>query len=213
MHHLTLIFLLTSNLLLSSYNNHQTKQKPKETKAVELPFKKTGITILLQPFTDFPNADLIYISTQLRKIYSKVAIQAPIELPKNSIYAARKRHRAEIIIAFLSKQTKEGNLTIGLTTRDISTTKGNIPDWGIMGLGYCPGKACVVSSYRIKGKNKLEKVFKVAIHELGHTQGLPHCPISTCLMRDAKGKDQLDDEKAFCPKCKTVLIKAGWALQ
>jgi archaemetzincin len=202
-----------SILQWASLHNHQTNQKPKETNTIEAPIKKTEITILLQPFTDFPKADLLYISTQLRKIYGKVAIQAPIEFPNNSLNQSKKRHRAEIIIRFLSNQTKEGNLTIGLTTRDISTTKGNMPDWGIMGLGYCPGKSCIVSSYRIKGKNKWEKVFKVAIHELGHTQGLPHCPIPTCLMRDAKGKDTLDEEKAFCPKCKGILIKAGWALQ
>jgi archaemetzincin len=57
----------------------------------------------------------------------------------------------------------------------------------------------------------MEKLFKVAIHELGHTQGLKHCPVNDCLMRDAEGKDHLDEEKDFCKKCKAVLINAGWA--
>lgn len=46
--------------------------------------------------------------------------------------------------------------------------------------------------------------------ELGHTQGLNHCPEKTCLMRDAEGKDHLNELKDFCPKCKSVLVKVGW---
>jgi hypothetical protein len=30
-------------------------------------------------------------------------------------------------------------------------------------------------------------------------------------MHDAEGKDRLNEEKEFCKKCKSVLIKAGWA--
>lgn len=76
----------------------------------------------------------------------------------------------------------------------------------------------MASTFRLKGKNRLEKLFKVAIHELGHTQGLArtkskHCPEKSCLMRDAQGKDNWDQLKEFCPKCKPVLIQAGWALK
>jgi archaemetzincin len=81
-----------------------------------------------------------------------------------------------------------------------------------MGLGYCPGTACIASSYRLKKGNKLTQFYKVAIHELGHTQGLPHCSTKTCLMRDAEGGNPIDEENDFCPKCKKVLIAAGWAL-
>jgi archaemetzincin len=87
-----------------------------------------------------------------------------------------------------------------------------------MGLGYCPGKACIASTFRVKGKDKLEKLFKLSIHELGHTQGLArtktkHCPEKTCLMRDAEGKDHLDELKMFCSKCKPILENAGWSLK
>jgi archaemetzincin len=126
---------------------------------------------------------------------------------------SKTRYRADSLIAYLSKTTKPGFLTIGLTDKDISTTKEKIADWGIFGLGYCPGKSCIASTFRLKGKNRFEKLFKVAIHELGHTQGLDHCPVKTCLMRDAEGKDHLNEEKEFCGKCKSVLVKAGWALK
>jgi archaemetzincin len=101
---------------------------------------------------------------------------------------------------------------IGLTTKDISTTKGKFKDWGIMGLANCPGTACVVSTFRLN-KNKLsEQFYKVAIHELGHTSGLPHCKEKSCYLRDAEGGNPLDEEVAFCKRCTSHLKSKGWKL-
>jgi len=50
------------------------------------------------------------------------------------------------------------------------------------------------------------------IHELSYTQSLPHCPISTCFMRDVEGGNPLREEKGFCEKCKAVLVGRGWKL-
>jgi archaemetzincin len=41
---------------------------------------------------------------------------------------------------------------LGITDKDISSTKGVHADWGVMGLGFCPGSACVISSFRVKNK-------------------------------------------------------------
>ncbi len=171
------------------------------------------IIIDLQPFDDLPKEYLNYVHTELKKMYSDIEIKGSIPLPKNAWYAPRKRYRADLLISYLSKRTPDGHLTIGLTTKDISTTNGNIKDWGIMGLGYCPGKSCIASSFRLNKGNKLLQLFKVSIHELGHTQGIPHCPQKTCYMQDAEGKNKTDTEVGFCDKCKKVLVKAGWALK
>jgi archaemetzincin len=79
-----------------------------------------------------------------------------------------------------------------------------------MGLGKCPGKACVASSYRLSNNERLSQLFKVSIHELGHTQGLPHCEVKVCFMRDAEGRNPTNEEKGFCPRCKTFLKAKGW---
>jgi archaemetzincin len=171
------------------------------------------IIIDLQPFTDLPKEYLDHVHAELKKMYSDIEIKKAIPLPKPAWYEARKRYRADSLIAYLSRITPEGHLTIGLTTKDISTTNGDIKDWGIMGLGYCPGKSCVASSFRLKKERKLQQLFKVSIHELGHTQGIPHCPVKTCYMQDAEGKNKTDSETCFCDKCKNTLIKAGWALK
>jgi archaemetzincin len=181
--------------------------------AFNLQFKSNKIIIDLQPFDDLPKEYLNYVHAELKKMYSDIEIKKPIPLPKKAWYAPRKRYRADTLIHYLSSITPNGHLTIGLTTKDISTTNDNIKDWGIMGLGYCPGRSCVASTFRLNKAKRLEQLFKVAIHELGHTQGIPHCPVKTCYMQDAEGKNNTDNEIEFCTKCKVILTKAGWALK
>lgn len=168
------------------------------------------VTILIQPFTDINSETTKLITDQIKNVYPNVKILEAIDLPEGSYYKERNRYRADSIIHFLSKSTKNDFVTIGLTTKDISTTKGSIKDYGVMGLGFQPGKSCVASSFRLKKKNKNDQFFKVAIHEIGHTQGLAHCPEKTCFMRDAEGKNFTDEETDFCEKCKTFLKTKNW---
>ncbi len=171
---------------------------------------KEELFIYIQPFDDFPKNNLNYVVKELKKYYDKIEVKKPIPIPKNSLSKLTYRYRADSIIQFLSNETKSGHKTIGLTQKDICTKKGQYTDWGIFGLGYCPGKSCVVSTFRLTKINLKEQLFKVVIHELGHTFSLPHCPNKTCFMRDAEGGNPLNEETSFCPKCKEVLIEAGW---
>lgn len=171
------------------------------------------ITIEIQPFVGFSERDAKYIASEIMKIYPKVTVKAPINFPQTAFNKERKRYRADSLITFLATRTTEKHVTIGLTDNDISTTKGPAADWGVMGLGFCPGKACIASTFRLAKDQKIEQLFKVAIHELGHTQGLPHCVLNTCFMRDAEGKNPTNEEKEFCIGCKQLLVERGWILK
>ncbi len=152
------------------------------------------------------------VANQIQKIYPYVTIQPKILLPTSAYYSARNRFRADSLIATISRTTPAEHVTIGLTNKDISTTNGNVKDWGIMGLGYRPGNACIVSTFRLKKETLSSQFYKVCIHELGHTTGLDHCPEKTCFMRDAEGGNPIDEEIEFCDKCRKVLIKKGWKI-
>ena len=168
------------------------------------------ITIDIQPFADISKEDVQYVFNELKKNYPHIELNKAINLPQLAYYPTRNRYRADSLINYLSKITPDGHVTIGLTTKDISTTKDTIVDWGVMGLGFCPGNACMVSTFRLSKDQQLMQLFKVAIHELGHTQGLPHCSVKTCFMRDAEGHNTTNEEVEFCEKCKTFLVTKGW---
>ena len=170
------------------------------------------ITILIQPFEDVKPKQLTEISENIRKIYPKIKILKPIKFPQNTYYEPRNRYWADSIIKYLRTKTPENCVTLALTNKDISVTKGKVADFGVMGLGYRPGNACVASSFRLNPKNKNEQFYKIAIHELGHTQGLKHCPDKTCFMRDAEGKNPTNEEKDFCQNCKKVLRSKHWKI-
>lgn len=181
--------------------SEQQKEVIKQNKA---------LTILVQPFNDIDAENVEFIADEIRTMYPQVKVLDPIDFPKNTYYKPRNRYRADSLISFLSKNTEEGFVTIGLTSKDISATKGNVKDFGIMGLGFRPGNACIASSFRLNKKNGKEQFFKIAVHELGHTQGLKHCPIKECFMRNAEGKNPTNEETDFCEKCKQVLINKNW---
>jgi len=77
---------------------------------------------------------------------------------------------------------------IALTSKDICTNLNGQHCWGILGLSYLGRPYSVSSVSRIKS-DKANLLSKVAIHEVGHGLGLPHCKSpNPCLMKDAAGK-------------------------
>lgn len=174
---------------------------------------KRSIVICIQPFENFSTKLSDSIFRQIKQINPNTILKKQIPLMELAYYKPRDRYRADSIINFLKKVAGTDTIIIGLTNKDISTNKNNIQDWGVMGLSYCPGKTCVVSTYRLSKINLEQQFYKIAIHELGHTQGLPHCKNKNCYMRDAEGKNPTDEEKDFCSSCKSFLKRKGWILK
>lgn len=133
-------------------------------------------------------------------------------LPEAAFYKPRNRYRATVLLKNLDAYSGY-NKILGITTKDISTTSKNVYDWGIIGLANSPGKSCVISTFRIKTSNKKlfnDRFIKVALHELGHTMGLPHCTFSrTCFMEAAEGTVKSVDRETryLCLNCKKLIIQ------
>ncbi len=131
-------------------------------------------------------------------------------LPAAAYYKPRNRYRAPVLLTYLNTYSGYDNV-IGITTKDISTTNKGIYDWGVMGLGNCPGKSCVISTFRMRTPNRAlfnDRFIKVALHELGHTMGLPHCTFSkTCFMEAAEGsiKNVDRETRSLCTNCKKII--------
>ena len=178
-------------------------------------------TLYIQPLGQMlPDDDVAIVLTALRAVYGiAVRLLPRVELPPDAYYAPGRRYRAERLLDFLAPRLPSDGLRIlGLTAVDISTTKGKVHDWGILGLGSLDGAAGVLSAFRCHKKSRgpqhaRERLAKVAVHETGHTLGLDHCPQRGCLMEDAEGSVlSTDREYDLCPRCRGLLRQAGYVL-
>lgn len=84
----------------------------------------------------------------------------------------------------------------------------------IFGQAEAPGKSALISvarlnpkSYGKKSNDELfyRRILKEAVHELGHTFGLSHCPDPKCVMHFSNTIEDTDIKGAgFCEKCKKL---------
>jgi archaemetzincin len=177
--------------------------------------------LLIQPLgQELPNEDMALVKQALVAFYNvQIRVMPPVDLPDQAYYEPRRRYRAEKLLPFLlEKLPSDGDRILGLTGVDISTDKGSIKDWGILGLANLGGKECIVSAYRCH-KPSMERVpapillAKVAVHEVGHTLGLDHCAMRGCLMEDAGGSARTcDREFDICTRCRSKLRASGFIL-
>lgn len=143
-------------------------------------------------------------------------IQARVH-PTVPLTETRKAKRAGRYLAYdmltvlaRAADTQEGKV-LGVTEVDIVAEKDGNPEWGVLGLGSIDGKSCVLSTFRMRrtwdrgGADEptvRSRLWKTAIHEVGHTLGLEHCPTRGCVMEDGHGTVATTDrETDLCPSC------------
>ncbi len=189
---------------------HENASPKKGNPEIAVAENRRGRDIILLPLgNNLPQSVTDSVYRKIRTIVPGVTLAPAEALPRSAYFAPLKRYMADSLIAWMARRAGPKQVFAGITRDDISTTKGKAQYYRVMGLGYQPGKACVSSDSRMKNKSAF---WKVVIHELGHTTGLPHCTVKTCFMRDAEGGNPTDEEKEFCPSCKNELLKSGWKL-
>jgi archaemetzincin len=84
----------------------------------------------------------------------------------------------------------------------------------VYGEAQLGGKACIVSTFRLnEGSSELniqqkyiDRIVKEAIHELGHTFNLRHCPEHSCIMHYCRNEQDVDRKSdQLCRYCKIML--------
>lgn len=172
----------------------------------------------LLPIGDVDPQRVVIIAEELRSFYG-MSIRI---LPKRGHFKQAKlentyRYSASMVLSLLKPlKPADCDKILGITDVDIFTrkeVKGVVyPHWGIFGLGTMPGTECVVSDFRLRkfGKKANEFMVLVALHEVGHNLGLPHCDKHPhCLMNDAKGtaKTLFQEKKWLCGYCRKKIGK------
>lgn len=173
-------------------------------------FLKPVTTIKIQPLGDVSPQYINLVKKSVKTFYGYNCVVLLKKTITNSMLSKITK-RVDANKALLSNLSFD-NLLI-LTEKDICYNKDkNRPEYGIFGLGLNPGRTCIISTFRLKrgvsNKKTLERLEKVALHEIGHNIGLEHCEYDKkCMMNDAKGTiKQVDAEKVcFCEKCKNQI--------
>ena len=84
----------------------------------------------------------------------------------------------------------------------------------VYGEAQLGGTACVVSTFRLNegrsgtniSQKYIDRIVKEAIHELGHTFNLRHCPEATCIMHYCRNEEDVDrNSDQLCRYCVIML--------
>jgi archaemetzincin len=84
----------------------------------------------------------------------------------------------------------------------------------VYGEAQLGGAACIVSTFRLNegrsginiSRKYIDRIVKEAIHELGHTFNLRHCPEQTCIMHYCRNEEDVDRKSdQLCRYCIIML--------
>jgi archaemetzincin len=138
-----------------------------------------------------------------------------IALPEQTFMKNRNQYNAMALIKFLNEEFPHNSLKIlGVTERDLCNPILTY----VFGEAYMGGITAVMSTARLRVAQTgeqvarellLERVVKVALHELGHTFNIPHCHAERCVMRASNGLKDLDEKLNYvCDYCELLLFEA-----
>lgn len=128
----------------------------------------------------------------------KIAKQGPV--PQEAFHSRRQQYRADDFLKVA--RNEPGDRVLVVTNCDLYADNLHF----VFGLADSPGKVAVISLFRLRmGADKetfRHRAVKEAIHELGHTLGLPHCAKPRCVMRFSNSLGETDAKSAdWCAGC------------
>lgn len=163
--------------------------------------------IMLVPIGKITDIVTPHLTTVLIEVFGcKVVTAKKIEIPAGSFNKELNQYEAGAMLAALKKQFISPNeRKLGVTEADLYSPGLNF----VFGQAEFNSQFAVISLSRLHDENQfLTRVSKEAIHELGHTLGLDHCPNINCVMHFSNSLHDTDIKGiTFCLKCQPKLYE------
>jgi len=152
------------------------------------------------------------LGRDLKRVFDiQVRIVNHLEIPANSHNPQRNQYQATLFLIAMRRcmDPEKKERVLGVTDKDLYVEGLNF----VFGQAELSGFFAVISFARLHQSFYklpedrvlfLKRAKKEAVHELGHTFGLKHCPNSNCVMcfsNSLHDTDRKSDE--FCQSCKT----------
>ena len=169
--------------------------------------------LLLIPLGDLPSGLLTGLSGPLTETFGlSCRVAAPIPIPSAAYDRRRGQYLGDRILNTLARlEAPEAKRILGVIDADCYALGLNF----IFGQASLYGRECFIalprlrqSFYGLPEDEELfrERVLKEAVHELGHTYGLGHCPDPGCVMHFSNSLYDTDvKESTFCIHCRRLL--------
>lgn len=173
----------------------------------------SGHTILIAPVGNFDQSLTDAIAAEFRRVFGFKTISKPFSGDLDFAFdPGRDQYHSTAILEKLAAAFPEerADKIFALTHVDLF-----IPILTyVYGEAQLGGKACIISTYRLKEglsplnveKRYIDRIAKEAIHELGHTFRLRHCKDPTCIMHYCRCIADVDHKSdQLCRYCSVLL--------
>jgi len=137
-----------------------------------------------------------------------VTVGETVPIPREGYDLHRRQYRGESMLAALRAVSAPAGRILGLVDADCYAPGLNF----IFGQATLRGREAFVALPRLRPSFYglpddpvlfRQRVLKEAVHELGHTWGLGHCPDPHCVMHFSNTLHDTDVKgAAFCPRCR-----------
>ncbi len=175
--------------------------------------------ILIAPLGDTVGRDsLEFLREPLERVFSvPVQLADPVPLPPHAYDGARNQYLSNVILDFLNDRFRKSDHAhlLAVTDRDLTVPSLNF----VFGQADMSSGMAVISLARLhpeldntyQSRQQFEeRTLTEAVHEIGHTLGLDHCPNPRCVMFFSNTLRDTDLKgHSFCERCRSILAPAS----